>query len=82
MSLKAFLQEKGFIEKDKAEGKQENVSTTASAQVAPTYFPIDNPSSPVTVPTQSDSGNDAIDPAFIKFFEDYFDRIIFVFGYF
>ena len=50
MSLKAFLQQKGFIEKDKDEAKKENVTTTTPGQVAPTYFPVDDPGSPVTAP--------------------------------
>jgi len=77
MSLKAFLQQKGFIETDKDEAKKENVTTTTPGQVAPTYFPVDDPGSPVTAPSQSTTGNESLDPAFIKFFEDELNRINF-----
>jgi peptidoglycan hydrolase CwlO-like protein len=78
MSLKTFLQEKGFIEKDKAEDKKENVTSASTAQVAPTYFPIHDSA---TTGTSSSTTNsitstaEAIDPAFIKFFEDELARI-------
>lgn len=79
MSLKTFLQEKGFIEKDKAEDQKENVSN-ASNQVAPTYFPLnDINSSTGTTPTNKAAALTAetIDPAFIKFFEDELSRVNF-----
>jgi hypothetical protein len=77
MSLKTFLQEKGFIEKENAEIKKENVT---SGQVAPTYFPLNdiNPSfvKPATNSTPV-STVETIDPAFIKFFEDELLRLNF-----
>lgn len=79
MSLKTFLQEKGFVEKDKGEEKKENVTSAPSAQVAPTYFPINS----TDATSQSSTGNtttstaEAVDPAFIKFFEDELLRVNF-----
>jgi len=86
MSLKTFLQEKGFIENDpepKADEKNKNVSAETSQTVEPTYFPFlnsDNPTTETTSPgsrQSDDSGasnrkieSENIDKAFIKFFED------------
>lgn len=79
MSLKTFLQEKGFIEKDKADDQKENVSN-ASNQVAPTYFPLHDINSS-TGPTPTNKAvaltAETIDPAFIKFFEDELSRVNF-----
>jgi len=80
MSLKTFLQEKGFIEKDKDEEKKENVASSTSTQVAPTYFPIhdlnstDGPAMNSNMPT---STSEPVDVAFIKFFEDELLRVNF-----
>jgi hypothetical protein len=78
MSIKTFLQEKGFIEKDKDDNKKENVVSSSPTQVAPTYFPIhDLNSSETTTTNSSTSTTESIDVAFIKFFEDELSRINF-----
>lgn len=79
MSLKTFLQEKGFIEKDKADDNKVNVSG-ASNQVAPTYFPIHELNTTATTPSPGNttiSIHESMDPAFIKFFEDELARVNF-----
>jgi hypothetical protein len=86
MSLKTFLQEKGFIEKEtKADSnaKETRTESNASAKtevVEPTYFPLQDtdpggkassyaePNKPAT--DLQTGGKEAIDEAFIKFFED------------
>jgi uncharacterized phage infection (PIP) family protein YhgE len=71
MSLKTFLQEKGFVEKDKNEEKKDNVTSAPSAQVAPTYFPINSDAAPQSSTSNTiTSTAEVADPAFIKFFED------------
>ena len=81
MSLKTFLQEKGFIEKDEDAHKKENVASYAPSQVAPTYFPIHDVNTPgesiQPTNTISTSTAETIDPAFIKFFEDELMRVNF-----
>jgi hypothetical protein len=85
MSLKTFLQQKGFIEKDSEseDEKNKNKNVVAEQTVEPTYFPpynFDKPGTQITpsdsrpfetadVPTQNNS-TENIDKAFIKFFED------------
>jgi hypothetical protein len=81
MSIKTFLQEKGFIEKDKDEDKKENVVSSDPTPIAPTYFPIhDLNSSGDTTPAKNNVSapiGESVDPAFIKFFEDELSRINF-----
>jgi hypothetical protein len=85
MSLKTFLQEKGFIEKEpgSAEGIEkkpgEAAPQQASREIAPTYFPIQESSVQGSTTTSSADrpnagparqGQERVDDAFIKFFED------------
>ena len=82
MSLKSFLQEKGYIERDAEKIAEKKGNSTASQAVEPTYFPFLDPDKnsgetasadaksfevPVT-PVQNQTEN--IDKAFIKFYED------------
>jgi hypothetical protein len=83
MSIKTFLQEKGFIEKDKTGDikKNENVNTMPSSQVEPTYFPIHDSGAAVSVSSSkgqvasATSSSESLDQAFIKFFEDELSRV-------
>ena len=83
MSLKSFLQEKGYIQKDDSKGKSTPKDPDKPKDsVPPTYFPLDESTekeTAVSVTTfnsqnqieQTDtSAKVKIDTAFIKFFED------------
>ncbi len=85
MGLKNFLKQQGFIEDDKKpEVNPEKINNPqrAANTVAPTYFPLPDETEKVTdsgstedpsfvTPLQkTGNASSAIDPTFVKFFED------------
>lgn len=92
MSLKKFLQQKGFVEKDEESEKNEVEKKTGSSEkqdqqsIEPTYFPLYSAEKAETKAGATESKSfvvsdnavaENIDPAFIKFFEEELAKINF-----
>src|SRR5438045_9781093 len=83
MSLKTFLQEKGFIERDAEEYNKNDHDRKSkpASEIEPTYFPINDTGATLAQSSKNSSANNTvptsepIDKAFIKFFEDELVRV-------
>jgi hypothetical protein len=86
MSLKSFLQERGFIEKEEdsqskpAEPKASVAANSSAPAVEPTYFPLHSGMEGTGPATANASAPDTrtktgVDEAFVKFFEDELSKV-------